>query len=155
MLQKKGKRVSNPPYQPTTSLDRQPRNQNGTKDSLRTQHRQRFNGAGGGTHIDAGGVMAPSHVSIVVANSVQAIMAARLLALVRDVGRQVQIDGGEVDERLQLVPCELGVGEPFEVDHQNLGQPPQIQFLHRLLMLLAARAIPGKQAQDEVGLNNG
>lgn len=99
--------------------------------------------------------MAPSHVSIVVANSVQAIMAARLLALVRDVGRQVQIDGGEVDERLQLVPCELGVGEPFEVDHQNLGQPPQIQFLHRLLMLLAARAIPGKQAQDEVGLNNG
>ena len=122
-----------------------------------TRHGQRFDGSiqqSRGTHIDAGGIMAPSHVSVVVANSIQAIMAARLLALVRDVGWQIQIAGGEVNECLQLVSCELGVGEPFEVDHQNFGQPPEIQFLHRLLMLLAGRAIPDKQAQNKVGLNN-
>jgi hypothetical protein len=60
----------------------------------------------------------------------------------------------EVNECLQLVSCELSVGEPFQVDHQNFGQPPEIQFLHCLLMLLAAGAIPDKQAQNKVGLNN-
>jgi len=56
---------------------------------LITRNGQRFNSSvqhSRGTHIDAGGIMAPSHVSVVVANSIQAIMAAWLLALVSDVG---------------------------------------------------------------------
>ena len=102
-----------------------------------TQHEKSWE-----THIDAGGVMPSSHVSIVVANGIQAIMAAWLLALVGNVWWQIQISGGEVNECLELVSCELSVREPFEVDYEDFRQPPEIQFLHGLLMLLATRAVP-------------
>jgi hypothetical protein len=70
--------------------------------------------------------MPPSHVSIVVANSIQAKMALWLLALVSDIWCQIQITGGKIYKCLEIVPCELSVGKPFEMDHQNFRQPPEI-----------------------------
>jgi hypothetical protein len=68
----------------TTDLDHQPREQNATA-CLGAM--KGYNKRAGKAHIDTGGVMPPSHVSVVVADSIQAIMDVCLLALVEDICR--------------------------------------------------------------------
>lgn len=57
----------------------------------------------------------------------------------------------EFHHRVQLIPPVSTVGEPFEVDHQDLRQGPQVKLLCGLLMLLTVGTVPKKRNLHSVG----
>ena len=49
---------------------------------------------------------------------------------------------GEVDQGVQLLSGELVVGEPLQVDDEDLREAPKIQLLSGELVKLTHRAVP-------------
>lgn len=49
---------------------------------------------------------------------------------------------GEVHDAVELLSAELGVGEPLQVNDENLWQRPEVQLLGGQLVLLTHRTIP-------------
>lgn len=54
----------------------------------------------------------------------------------------VRVPEGELHNAVKLLSGELGVGEPLEVDDENLWQRPEIQLLCGQLVLLTHRTVP-------------
>ena len=48
----------------------------------------------------------------------------------------------EVHDAVEFLSGELGVGEPLEVDDENLRQRPEVQLLRGELVLLTHRTVP-------------
>lgn len=78
------------------------------------------------------GVMSISESSVVIGHSDEVITAWRLptgQTFPQEAAREIQVSEGEVHDAVELLPGELGVGEPLEVDDENLRQRPEVQLL--------------------------
>lgn len=53
----------------------------------------------------------------------------------------------ELYDCVKLIPPVSTVGETFEVDHQDLGQGPQVKLLGGLLMLLTVGTVPRERRE--------
>lgn len=65
----------------------------------------------------------------------------------------MSVPEGEIHDGVQFLSGELGVGEPLEVDDQNLWQRPQVQLLGGQLVLLTHRAVPGTTDRTRTNQN--
>ena len=85
--------------------------------------------------------MSSSHPSVVIRHCDEVVDGLPVVG-VDDVGRHVEAAGGELDVGVELVPPVAVVAETLQAHHEQTGKGPQVELLRRLLVLLAARAVP-------------
>lgn len=72
----------------------------------------------------------------------QVVLGRRGDVLVDQVVGHVQVTQREIDQRIDLVTVVATVREAFQVNHEDLGQIPQIEFLGRLFVGFAFGTVP-------------